>query len=124
MNGARGRATSPERADSLWPLVAAPAIWAVHFLASYVTAAVWSAKVPGRSLAPVRSAIVVYTLLALVGIAAVGWRSWRRRRAGGPAAHAGDEGVGFLGHAGVLLAGLGAVAVLFTCMAAVIGSAG
>lgn len=40
-------------------LVASPMIWAVHFLLSYVTAAIWCAKV-GGALDGVRVSIAVY----------------------------------------------------------------
>ena len=61
-------------------LVASPTIWAVHFLASYVTAAIWCAKFAGEagSLAPARFAIAVYTVGALLGIGWTGWLGYRR----------------------------------------------
>ena len=56
----------PEANESLWLLVASPAIWAVHFLLCYGTAAVWCAKVAGYggSLATASTAIAIYTVLA------------------------------------------------------------
>jgi hypothetical protein len=114
----------PERGESLWFVAAAPAVWAVHFLASYVTAAVWCAKFapPGGSLAPVQKAIGVYTALALAAIGWVGWRGLRRHRRGAPPPpHADDTAGGrhrFLGYAALLLAGLSAVAVVYAQMAA------
>ena len=61
----------PETRESLWMLAASPVIWAAHFLLVYVTAAVWCAKFaqPGDSLGGVRTAIAVYTVLALAAIA-------------------------------------------------------
>ena len=65
----------PEENESLWLLTASPVIWAAHFLLSYVTAAIWCAKVagPDGSLGGVRVAIAVYTVLALSGIGIIGW---------------------------------------------------
>lgn len=112
----------PEKKESLWVLTASPVIWSAHFLLSYITAAVWCAKVVGRdgSLWGARLAIVVYTLVALVGIGIVGWRGYRRQRRG--------SGVGsydldtprsrhrFLGFATLLLSALSAVGVLYDAL--------
>ena len=68
---------------SLWNLAASPLIWAGHFLLSYVTAAVYCAKVESAdtSLEPVRIAIAIYTLIALVAITRVGIKGWRCHQA-------------------------------------------
>jgi hypothetical protein len=57
-----------EREESLWALVLPPTLWALHFLLSYGTAAVWCAKLAGDggSLFGARVAIAVYTGLALL----------------------------------------------------------
>jgi len=67
---------------SLWLLTIAPSIWAVHLLSCYITAAIWCAKFApaGGSLGAIRSAIVWYTAVALIGIAVVGWEGLRRHR--------------------------------------------
>src|SRR3990167_5563092 len=104
----------PEKNESLWQTVAAPTIWALHFLSSYGTAAVWCAKV-GGPLGAARWLIGLYTLVALLGICWVGWRGrkrWRPESAPGP--HDRDSPGSrhrFLGFATTLLAGLSAVAV-------------
>jgi hypothetical protein len=114
--------TYPEANESLWHLVAAPLVWAAHFLASYITAAIWCAKIGGSdgSLTAVRIAIAIYTVVALVAVGALGGRGYRRHRAGGSSVpHGADAAVGryrFLGFAAVLLAGLGAIAILYTAM--------
>ena len=74
--------TKKEHDDSLWNLASSPLIWAAHFLLSYITAAVYCAKVEstGTSLAPVRIAIAIYTLVALAAITRWGWMGWRRHR--------------------------------------------
>lgn len=113
-----------ESNQSLWLITAAPTIWAVHFLASYITAAVWCAKYAGRggSLSNARIAIGVYTALALGGIAFVSWKGYRRHgHAGGTVPHDFDSPTdrhGFLGFATLLLAVLSFVATIFVALAA------
>lgn len=114
-----------ESNQSLWLLTVAPTIWAVHFLASYITAAVWCAKVVGRdgSLQTVRLTIAGYTLLALIGIGIVGWIGYRRHGLEGSfTPHHGDapeDRHRFLGRATLLLAGLSFVATIYVALAAV-----
>jgi hypothetical protein len=113
-----------ESRQSLWLLVVSPTIWAAHFLLSYITAAIWCAKLGERngSLGGVRSAIAVYTLLALVGIAMNGSDGWRRHRHGSETStHDFDTPADrhrFLGFATLLLAGLSFVATLFVASVA------
>src|SRR5687768_1398022 len=109
---------------SLWLLTIAPTIWAAHLLLCYVTAAIWCAKAtgPGASLDGIRTAILWYTMVALVGIAVIGWEGLRRHsypsagRGGGTEAtthdlDSPDDRHRFRGVATLLLAGLSAVAV-------------
>jgi hypothetical protein len=115
----------PEHEESLWILTISPTIWAVHFLLSYISAAIWCAKVANRDggLEQIRLAIAVYTGLALVGIIMVGWRGFHRHRIGsttGP--HDFDTRESrhrFLGFATLLLSGLSAVATCYVALAAV-----
>lgn len=114
-----------ESNQSLWMLVISPAIWSIHFLACYITAAVWCAKFAGPrgSLTGVRIAIAGYTILALVGIAAIGWWGYCRHR-NGPATVPHDfdtpeDRQRFIGFATLLLSALSAVATLFVAMVAV-----
>ena len=113
-----------EKNESLWTLALPPVIWAAHFLLCYVTAAIWCAKVAGRygSLGSVRVAIGVLTVVALGGIGLAGWRGLRRHRFGGGATphdfDTPEDRHGFLGFASLLLAGLSAVAVLYTALVA------
>ena len=111
--------------ESLWWLALAPSIWAVHFLACYLTAAIWCAKAadPGAPITAVRIAIAVYTVVALVGIA-ITFRHGHSRHATGTAAVPHDfdtpqDRHRFLGFATLLLAGLSAVAVLYSALVAV-----
>lgn len=113
-----------ESRQSLWLLAASPTIWAVHFLACYITAAVWCAKVGGDtgSLGWVPTAVVIYSVAAFAGIVAVGWVGWRKHDFGtATVPHDFDTRADrhrFLGFATVLLSALSAVAVLYVAMAA------
>lgn len=110
----------PESAESLWPLVFGPSIWMLHFLLSYVTAAIWCAK-SGGSLDMPRVAITIYTLLALAGIVLAARSGWRRYRSGvaATAPHDRDGAAGrrgFLGFTALLLCGLSFVATLYVAL--------
>lgn len=118
----------PEERDSLWSIAASPLIWAAHFLSSYVTAAVWCAKLAGPAgadapLGVVRVAIGVYSVLALVPVLLIGARAFRRQRLAGEAReHDADSSLDrhrFLAFATLLLSGLSAVAILYAALAAV-----
>jgi hypothetical protein len=110
---------------NLWLLVLAPTLWALHFLVSYVTAAVYCAKTADTAfLLPVRIAVVVYTLVALAGIGAVGLGGYRRHFHTGEGHLPHDRDVvadqlGLIGFSTLLLAGLSAVATVYTALPAV-----
>lgn len=117
----------PESREHLWLLAAGPAIWFAHFLLSYITAAVVCAKSTGTTAAGIRIAVAIYTLLALAGIAAIGWRGYRRHRFGDATPPHDDDTPAdrhrFLGFATLLLCGLSFVATVYVALAAVfIGS--
>lgn len=123
--------TTAESRQRLWIVPASPLIWSLHFMTCYITAALWCGVVVGREapLASARVAIAAYTVIALSGIAIVGWLGWRahRFRAGseGPAAEpphdddSPEDRHRFLGFATVLLSGLSGVAVIYSALAAV-----
>lgn len=106
-------------------IAASPTIWAMHFLLSYCTAAVWCAKVAGDSgsLGPARIAIAAYTLLALVPVAWIGFRAFQRQKIAGEALeHDMDSSLDrhrFLAFATLLLSTLSAIGILFAALAAV-----
>lgn len=108
--------------ESLWWLAVPPAVWAVHFLACYVTAALWCEKMVsvGGDLGAARWIGATYTVVALAAIAMFGVRYWRRHRfEGGVAPHDEDDTrdrYRFLGLAGVLLSALCAIAVTFAAL--------
>ena len=119
----------PEKDENLWLIAASPAIWAVHFLLAYGTAAVWCAKFAGAdgSLTTARIAIAIYTAVALAAIGWIGWRGHRRHRLGSASApHDRDTPADrhrFLGYVTLLLSGLSAIAILYEALAiAFIGS--
>lgn len=119
-----GEGDVAEEGESLWILALGPTIWMGHFLASYVLAAVWCAKVAGRTgaLGPVRLWIAGFTVVALAGIAATFVAGMRRHRSGTAGApHRADtpeDRHRFLGFATALLSGLSAVAVVYVALAA------
>ena len=113
-----------EQHESLWWLTVSPTIWLAHFLASYITVAIFCAKLAGRegSLGPARVAIAVYTAIALAGIVATGLRGLR--------CHGFETATiphdfdtkksrhAFLGFAVVLLSGLSFVATVYVALPA------
>lgn len=108
---------------TLWLLVLAPTLWSLHFLLSYVTAAVYCAKAADTTaMLPVRVAVAVYTVIALAGILAVGLRGYRRHSQAGDLPHDRDvveDQFGLIGFSTLLLAGLSAVATIYTALPAV-----
>lgn len=110
-----------ETRESLLMLAVSPTIWAVHFLLSYITAAVWCAKM-AAPLGPVRIAIAVFTVVALAGIGIAAWRGARHHQYGGSTLpHDFDTAADrhrFLGFATLLLSGLSAVATIFVALTA------
>jgi hypothetical protein len=113
-----------EHKQSLLRPILPPLIWLVHFVLSYVTGAIWCEKFaePLGSLEGARRAIFGYTALALFGIALTGWRGWQRHVFDGSfTSHDFDSPEDrhrFLGFSTVLLAGLSAMATIFTALAA------
>ncbi len=109
---------------SLWLLTIAPTIWAAHLLICYITAAIWCAKFvgPDGALGTIQTAITWYTIVALAGIAVIGWEGLRRHRHGTEATTHDLDSVQdrhrFLGFATLLLSGLSAVGVLYAALAA------
>jgi hypothetical protein len=118
--------TEPRTPDrySLWLLTIAPTIWAVHLLACYVTAAIWCAKFVSFAgpLGGIRTAVMWYTAVALIGIAIIGWEGFRRHSFGTEATthdlDSAEDRHRFLGFATLLLSGLSGVGVLYAALAA------
>jgi hypothetical protein len=112
--------------ESLWAMIVAPTIWALHFLACYILAAIFCAKAgtPSADLAIVRWWIAGLTVLALGAIAACGIQAFRlgHFREGKAAPHDADtiqDRRRFLAYATLMLSGLSFVATLFVALPAV-----
>jgi L-asparagine transporter-like permease len=101
---------------SLWTLIVPPSVWAVHFLFSYLWAALNCAKV-GR-FAEFPTLYAVGTVAALVVILAAGTVAWVQQHTPGddPPHEQGTavDRLRFLAKSTLLLAGLSFVAVIFT----------
>ena len=112
----------PAAAGSLWLLPAAPTLWALHFLVSYVVAAVACGRIGDNSAVTFRAVIAIGTLIALAGIGLISVIAYRwHRGAGGPPPHDADtpeDRRGFLGFASLLLAGLSGIGVVYSAMTA------
>jgi hypothetical protein len=108
---------------SLRAMVAAPTIWAAHFLLCYIVAAVYCAKAaaPVADLGPVRIWVALVTVLALGGIATCGVSAFRyggfERVSSAP--HDADTISArrrFLSYSTLLLSGLSFVATLYVAL--------
>jgi hypothetical protein len=116
----------PEHKERLWVVAAAPAIWALHFVVAYTTAALWCGRLGGASGSPatVRIAIALYTAVALAAVVWLGWRGYQRHRLGGATVpHDQDtpeDRHRFLGYVTLLLAGLSALAIIFEALVVVL----
>jgi hypothetical protein len=121
MNDSAG-ASLPERPSYLVLLAAAPAVWMLQFLVSYVVVAMWCTRFAGRetSLEGARIAVAMVTVAALVAIALIGRGGYRRHRHGSETLphdmDTPEDRHRFLGFATLLLAGLSAVAVIYVAL--------
>lgn len=120
----RANDETSEIRQSLWMLTISPSIWAFHFLASYITAAIWCEKLAGRNgpLGSVRLMIAAYTVAALIGIGLNGWAGWKRHQFGSSTLphdyDSPEDRHRFLGFATFLLAMLSVVATIFVASVA------
>ncbi len=105
---------------SLWWIALAPSIWAIHFLACYLTVAIWCEKVSSYGSDRLLWLICIYSVVAIAGIAIVGWLSFRNfRRHDPPVPYDFDDPhdrTNFLGFTAFLLALLSGIATLFTML--------
>ncbi|HTN62230.1 MAG TPA: hypothetical protein VL147_11860 [Devosia sp.] len=124
----KNRATSEVERETgsgtdLWQVIAAPIVWALHFLFCYVYVAIYCEKA-GRDalLGDVRLAIVAATLVAL---ALIGWPAISLYRVRGRSLTDDDfefehntpeERHRFLSHVALMLCVLSAVAVLYVAI--------
>lgn len=114
----------PREVESLWTLFTAPVVWAMHFLACYVGAAIFCEKphLLGNDFSNLRAAICAVTVLSLAMIAlsaALAWRQWGFGTGDPP--HDDPtrrDRLLFQGYATLLLSGLSFIAVIFTALPA------
>lgn len=114
-----------EERDSIWRLAFGPLIWVAHFVLTYGGTSLTCFKLDhfDWSVAFLRGSIGAITVLALVGIGVVAWRSWRRWDYLDDYDYEHDRAVEedrheFLGHAAFLLAVLSAVGVVYVALPA------
>ncbi|MTH79925.1 hypothetical protein [Paracoccus aestuariivivens] len=108
-----------QRHRSLWHMIIAPVIWALHFLAVYCFSAIVCAKAAPFGWA--QGGVLAMTAVALALIfwqAVLAWRQWDFLDDGDhvherPTATSRRE---FLGHAGLLLAIVSFIAVTFVTL--------
>jgi len=112
----------PREVESLWTLFTAPVVWALHFLACYVGAAVFCEKAGflGATFDNLRLGIAVVTVLSLAMIALSAMLAWRQWSFGTDDPPHDDptrrDRQLFQGYATLLLSGLSFVAVIFTAL--------
>jgi len=114
----------PREVESLWTLFTAPVVWAIHFLACYVGAAVFCEKphLFGSDFSNLRAAIgavTVFSLAVIVLSAVLAWRQWGFGTGDPP--HDDPtrrDRLLFQGYATLLLSGLSFIAVIFTALPA------
>ena len=116
-----------ESGSNLWRVLAAPTLWAVHFLVCYVVVAVFCAKAGRLADAdPARIAVLVVTLvcLLLIGLLARStWRLWDYSVIGADLtydANTPEERHRFLAHVTIMLCVLSAVGVMYVALPAVV----
>lgn len=114
-----------EHRQTPWLIAASPALWALHFMACYITGALWcgAAADPAAPLGSLRTAVWIYTALALAGIGVVGAIGLRRHRHGSSKpphdADTPEDRHRFIGFATLLLSALCAVAVTYAALVVV-----
>lgn len=101
---------------TLWSLIVPPTIWAVHFLFSYLWAAIHCAKLGGFPRLPILYAVGTIAALAIILAAGI-VAHLQSRVTGDPAPHeesTDSDRIRFLAYSTVLLAALSFVGVVFT----------
>lgn len=119
--------TGHETGTDLWRVIAAPSIWAVHFLVCYVVGAVYCEKA-GRTvtLLPVQWIVGLATAIALALIALVIRSLWKVRGRSiasqdySFSANVPQERHRFLSHLALMLCVLSIAAIAFVTIPAVI----
>lgn len=114
----------PRQVETLWTLFTAPVVWALHFLACYIGAAIFCEKpgILGNDFDNLRIAIGVVTVfsLGMIALSAVlAWRQWGFGSGDPPHDDpTRKDRLLFQGYATLLLSGISFVAVVFTALPA------
>lgn len=109
---------------SLWLLGLSPLVWAMHFLFSYVLAAIWCAKVVERTgeLGSVRTMIFAATAVSLLIVGFEIFIGWKKNRRGQQSPPHDESTPGdrerFLGLARFLISCLSFIAIAYTAYVA------
>jgi len=109
------------RQADLWLLLTSPTVWALHFLACYILAAIHCAKAgESAELGAVRLWVIAFTVAALVVVAVTGANAFRHWGFGAndpphDAPTAADRRR-FIGYATLLVSALSFVAIVFTAL--------
>ena len=112
----------PKEVESPWTLFTGPVVWALHFLACYIGAAIFCEKPDlfGTDFDNLRIAIVVLTVLSLGMIvlsALLAWREWGFGTGDPPHDEpTRQDRLMFQGYATLLLSGLSFIAVIYTAL--------
>ena len=106
----------PYRHSSIWHMIAAPIVWAIHFALVYGWTALSCARWGGENDA--RWGVFLLTVVAVALIVVIGWRAWRQWDYLTDYEYIHDQPTRehrkeFLGHAGWLLAIVSAIGVVF-----------
>jgi hypothetical protein len=110
------------READLWFLIGSPTVWALHFLACYVLAAVHCEKagMGFASVEPIRVWIIGLTAVALAFVFISGLQAWRHWGFGANSpphdAPTAEDRRRFIGYAALLISALSFVAILFTAL--------
>lgn len=110
------------RHSSLWHMILAPTVWAVHFCVVYGWTAVQCVRAGGPDAA--RTGVLLATAVALVVIVVLGWKAWKQWDYLDDFDYVHDQPTTehrreFLGHAGWLLAIVSAIGVGFNALPAI-----
>lgn len=111
----------PSIRDRLWWIVISPSVWATHFLACYITVAIWCEKYSATgNVRTLGTLVFVYTGAALAVISVVTWLSFKNFRRGDPPIPYDfddpDDRTNFLGFTAFLLSLLSLIATFFTAL--------
>jgi hypothetical protein len=109
------------RQADLWLLITSPSVWALHFLASYVLAAVHCAKGgQAAALGSIVPWIAGLTIVALIVVAVTGANAFRHWGFGANSpphdAPTAQDRRRFIGYATLLISALSFVSIVFTAL--------